>query len=196
MSEEFDAVLAAVGPRLRELRRRTGITLTALSETTGIAVSTLSRLESGQRKPGLELLLPLAKAYQVPLDELVDAPPSGDPRVHLRPFDRNGMTVLPLTRKPGGLHVYKQILPAGRTDRLDPDPRSHEGYHWLYVLSGRLRMILGDQDFVLKAGEVAELDTHLPHWFGNADEHAVEFLSILGPQGERFHLRARYRPSR
>ncbi|MBN9741656.1 MULTISPECIES: helix-turn-helix domain-containing protein [Amycolatopsis] len=196
MSEEFDAVLAAVGPRLRELRRRTGITLTALSETTGIAVSTLSRLESGQRKPGLELLLPLAKAYQVPLDELVDAPPSGDPRVHLRPFDRNGMTVLPLTRKPGGLHVYKQILPAGRTDRLDPDPRSHEGYHWLYVLSGRLRMILGDQDFVLKAGEVAEFDTHLPHWFGNADEHAVEFLSILGPQGERFHLRARYRPSR
>ncbi|WP_134670207.1 MULTISPECIES: helix-turn-helix domain-containing protein [unclassified Amycolatopsis] len=196
MSEEFDAVLAAVGPRLRELRRRTGITLTALSETTGIAVSTLSRLESGQRKPGLELLLPLAKAYQVPLDELVDAPPSGDPRVHLRPFDRNGMTVLPLTRKPGGLHVYKQILPAGRTDRLDPDPRSHEGYHWLYVLSGRLRMILGDQDFVLKAGEVAEFDTHLPHWFGNADEHAVEFFSILGPQGERFHLRARYRPSR
>ncbi|MGW4400317.1 helix-turn-helix domain-containing protein [Amycolatopsis nivea] len=196
MSEEFDAVLAAVGPRLRELRRRTGITLTALSETTGIAVSTLSRLESGQRKPGLELLLPLAKAYQVPLDELVDAPPSGDPRVHLRPFDRNGMTVLPLTRKPGGLHVYKQILPAGRTDRLEPDLRSHEGYHWLYVLSGRLRMILGDRDFVLKAGEVAEFDTHLPHWFGNADEHAVEFLSILGPQGERFHLRARYRPSR
>ncbi|MBB4931704.1 transcriptional regulator with XRE-family HTH domain [Lipingzhangella halophila] len=194
MSEEFDAVLNAVGPRLRELRRRSGATLTALSQTTGIPVSTLSRLESGQRKPGLELLLPLARAYQVPLDELVDAPASGDPRVHPRPVTHNGMTVVPLTRNPGGLQAFKQILPAG-PNNLEPDPRSHEGYHWLYVLNGRLRLVLGDQDFVLTAGEVAEFDTHLPHWFGNADAHPVELLSIVGPQGERFHIRARYQPS-
>ncbi|WP_433272332.1 helix-turn-helix domain-containing protein [Actinosynnema sp. CS-041913] len=194
MSDEFDSVLAEVGPRLRELRRRSGATLTALSESTGIPVSTLSRLESGQRKPGLQLLLPLARVYQVPLDELVGAPPSGDPRVYPRPFTRNGMTVIPLTRKPGGLQAFKQVLPAGPND-LEPDPRSHEGYHWLYVLSGRLRLVLGDQDLVLAAGEVAEFDTHLPHWFGNADERPVEFLSILGPQGERFHIRARYRPT-
>ncbi|GAA5039621.1 transcriptional regulator with XRE-family HTH domain [Thermocatellispora tengchongensis] len=195
MSEEFDAVLAAVGPRLRELRRRSGATLAALSETTGIAISTLSRLESGHRKPGLELLLPLARAYQVPLDELVGAPPTGDPRLYPRPFRHNGITVIPLTRRPGGLQVYKQILPAGLTDHLEPDPRSHEGYHWLYVLNGRLRLVLGDQDLVLSSGEVAEFDTHLPHWFGNADERPVEFLSILGPQGERFHIKARYRPT-
>jgi hypothetical protein len=54
--------------------------------------------------------------------------------------------------------------------------------------------VLGDQDLVLTAGEVAEFDTHLPHWFGNADGQPAEFLSILGPQGERFHVRARYRP--
>jgi transcriptional regulator with XRE-family HTH domain len=192
VSDEFDEVLSAVGPRLRELRRRSGATLTALSESTGIAVSTLSRLESGQRKPGLELLLPLAKAYQVPLDELVGSTVGIDPRVYPRPITHNGMTVIPLTRNPGGLQAFKQILPAGPTG-LEPDPRSHEGYHWLYVLNGRLRVVLGDQDLVLAAGEVAEFDTHLPHWFGNADERPVEFLSILGPQGERFHIRARYR---
>lgn len=194
MSDDFDAVLAAVGPRLRELRRRRGITLTALSELTAIPVSTLSRLESGHRKPGLELLLPLARAYQVPVDELIGAPAELDPRVYPQPFTRNGMTVLPLTRKPGGLQAFKQILPAGLTDGREPDPRSHEGYHWLYVLRGRLRVVLGDRDFFLTDGEVAEFDTHLPHWFGNADEHPVEFLSILGPQGERVHLKARYRP--
>jgi transcriptional regulator with XRE-family HTH domain len=193
MTDDFDEVLAAVGPRLRELRRRSGATLAALSESTGIPVSTLSRLESGQRKPGLELLLPLARAHQVPLDELVGAPASGDPRVYPRPFIRHGMTVVPLTRRPGGLQAFKQILRAGPDDR-EPDPRSHEGYHWLYVLDGRLRVMLGDQDLVLAAGEVAEFDTHLPHWFGNADARPVEFLSILGPQGERFHIRARYRP--
>lgn len=71
---------------------------------------------------------------------------------------------------------------------------SHDGYHWLYVLRGRLRVVLGDKDFILTEGEVAEFDTHLPHWFGNADEHPVEFLSILGPQCERVHIKARYRP--
>jgi transcriptional regulator with XRE-family HTH domain len=194
MSDEFDAVVAAVGPRLRALRRRRGVTLTALSETTGIPISTLSRLESGQRKPGLELLLPLARSYRVPVDELIGAPADVDPRVRLQPSTRNGMTVVPLTRNPGGLQAFKHILPAGLTDGREPDPRSHEGYHWLYILRGRLRIVLGDQDFVLTDGEVAEFDTHLPHWFGNADERSVEFLSILGPQGERVHIRASYRP--
>src|SRR3712207_6992551 len=73
-----DDVLTAVGPRLRALRRQRGGTLGQLSEQTGISVSTLSRLESGQRRPTLELLLPLARAHQVPLDELVGAPPTGD----------------------------------------------------------------------------------------------------------------------
>ncbi|WP_020494710.1 helix-turn-helix domain-containing protein [Sciscionella marina] len=193
MDEEFEAVLSTVGPRLRALRHRSGSTLAELSASTGIPVSTLSRLESGSRKPGLELLLPLARAHQVPLDELVGAPASGDPRVYPRPVKHKNMTVIPLTRKPGGLQAFKQILPAGPADR-EPNPRSHEGYHWLYVLNGRLRLVLGEQDLVLAAGEVAEFDTHLPHWFGNADAHAVEFLSILGPQGERFHVRASYRP--
>ncbi|GAA2159592.1 helix-turn-helix domain-containing protein [Actinomadura napierensis] len=194
MNDDLDAVVAAVGPRLRELRRRRGVALTALAETTGIPISTLSRLESGQRKPGLELLLPLARAYRVPIEELIGAPAELDPRVYPQPFTRNGMTVVPLTRNPGGLQAFKHILPAGLTDGREPDLRSHEGYHWLYVLRGRLRIVLGDKDFILADGEVAEFDTHLPHWFGNADGHSVEFLSILGPQGERVHIRARYRP--
>ncbi|WP_328771877.1 cupin domain-containing protein [Streptomyces sp. NBC_00286] len=122
------------------------------------------------------------------------SPADLDPRVYPQPFSRNGMTVVPLTRKPGGLQAFKHILPAGLTEGREPDPRSHEGYHWLYVLRGRLRAVLGDKDFILTDGEVAEFDTHLPHWFGNADEHPVEFLSILGPQGERVHIKASHRP--
>jgi transcriptional regulator with XRE-family HTH domain len=194
MSDDLEAVLAAVGPRLRELRRHRGATLTALSETTGISISILSRLESGRRKPGLELLVPLARAYQMPVEELIGAPTNLDPRLYPQPFTRNGMTVVPLSRTPGGLQAFKHILPAGLTAGREPDPRSHEGYHWLYVLRGRLRIVLGDNDFILTEGEVADFDTHLPHWFGNADQHPVEFLSILGPQGERVHIKASYRP--
>ena len=184
-----DDVIAAVGPRLRDLRRERDVTLSALSESTGISVSTLSRLESGQRRATLELLLPLARAYRVPLDELVGAPPTGDPRVYARPIEAFGQTILPLTRQSTGLQAFKHVIPAGPVE--EPEPRTHEGYEWLYVLDGWLRVVLGEHDLVLPAGEAAEFDTRVPHWFGRADTRPVEFLSIFGKQGERMHVRAR-----
>lgn len=179
--------LDEVGPRLRRLRTERGVTLSALSEATGISKSTLSRLESGQRRPSLELLLPISQAHQVPLDELVGAPEVGDPRIRMKPLTLGGRTVVPLTRQPGSIQAYKMIIPA---ERLTPDPRTHEGYEWMYVLAGRLRLVLADHDLVLGAGEAAEFDTHLPHWFGSTGEGPVEILSLFGRQGERMHVRA------
>lgn len=179
-----------VGQRLRALRRQRDATLVDLSANTGISVSTLSRLESGQRRPTLELLLPISRAYQVPLDELVGAPAVGDPRVALRPVSRNGMTMWPLTRRPGGVQAYRALIPPG-IPAGEPVQQSHEGYEWMYVLNGRLRLLLGEQDLDLRPGEVVEFDTHVPHWFGSADHSPVEVLVLFGPQGERMHVRAR-----
>ncbi|MFM9370050.1 helix-turn-helix domain-containing protein [Streptomyces sp. Da 82-17] len=187
-AEGTEEVLAEVGPRLRRIRRERGATLAGLSEATGISVSTLSRLESGHRKPSLELLLPIARAHQVPLDELVGAPPVGDPRVRAKPITRRGRTMVPLTRQPGGLQAYKIVIPE-LTEV--PEQRTHEGYEWLYVLSGKLRLLLADHDVVLGTGEAAEFDTRLPHWFGPTGDGGVEFLSLFGPQGERMHVRAK-----
>ena len=190
--DDLHDVLDAVGPRLRALRRDRGITLAELAATTGISESTLSRLESGKRRANLDLLLPLARTFGVPLDDLVGAPPTGDPRVHLRPIRRHGMTYLPLTRRAGGVQAFKMIIPArSGSARPEPQPQKHEGYEWLYVLNGRLRLVLGDQDLVLSPGEAAEFDTHLPHWLGTADNAAVELLILFGPQSERAHVRAR-----
>jgi transcriptional regulator with XRE-family HTH domain len=184
------ATLAGVGPRLRELRTRRGTTLAQLAEATGISVSTLSRLESGGRRPTLELLLPLARAHQVPLDELVGAPATEDPRVRPRAIVRHGVTFLPLTRRPGGVQAFKQIFPP-RTPAGEPKHGTHEGYEWLYVLSGRLRLLLGERDLILEAGEVAEFDTRVPHAFVNPYDTPTEVLTLFGPQGERMHVRAR-----
>ncbi|MBB6120019.1 helix-turn-helix domain-containing protein [Nocardiopsis algeriensis] len=193
MEDDLDRTLGTVGPRLRALRRQNETTLAELSAATGISVSTLSRLESGTRRPTLELLLPLARAHGVTLDELVDAPPTGDPRIHLRPVTRHGMTMLPLTRRPGGIQAYKLVIPP-ENPPAEPVLQTHEGYEWAYVLNGRLRVLLGEHDLVLSPGEAAEFDTRLPHWFGPADDEPVEILSLFGKQGERAHLRARPRP--
>lgn len=179
--------LAQVGPRLRALRQERGVTLRDLAEETGISVSTLSRLESGQRRPTLEQLLPLARAHRVSLDELVDVPATGDPRVQLRPVRRHGRTYLPLTRRPGGLQAYKIVFPARPRDTIEL--ATHEGYEWMYVLSGRLRLVLGDRTLDLGPGEVVEFDTRVPHWIGNPGPHPAEILGIFGPQGERMHVR-------
>ena len=189
MVTDLDEALTAVGHRLRTLRRERELTLADISAVAGISVSTLSRLESGARRPTLELLLPLARAYRVTLDELVDAPPTGDPRIHLRPIRRNGMTMLALTRRAGGIQAYKIVIP-GVSRRKRPEPQTHEGYEWLYVLNGRLRLVLGEHDLVLAPGEAAEFDTRVPHWFGAPGPEPVEFLSLFGRQGERAHLRA------
>jgi transcriptional regulator with XRE-family HTH domain len=195
MDETLDRTLDAVGSRLKQLRLRRDVTLAALSEETGISTSTLSRLEAGLRRPTLEQLLPLARAHGVTLDELVDAPPTGDPRINLRPIaGQGGSTILPLTRRPGGIQAYKFVLPAGR-DEDEPVLRTHEGYDWVYVLDGRLRLVLAEHDLILRPGEAAEFDTRTPHWFGATSAGPVEYLSLIGKQGERAHVRAAPKPS-
>lgn len=186
---DMEMVLEAVGPRLRALRQQRGSTLTDLAAATGISVSTMSRLESGQRRPSLELLLLLARAHQIPLDELVDAPETGDPRIRPKPVVRHGLTFLPLTRRPGGLQAFKQIFPP-KWPTGEIKLGTHEGYEWLYVLSGRLRLHLGDREIVLKPGEVVEFDTRTPHAIANPGPHPAEALCLYGPQGERMHVRS------
>jgi transcriptional regulator with XRE-family HTH domain len=184
---ELEQILEGIGPRLRRLRRERGLTLEALATTTGISVSTLSRVESGRRRPTLDLLIPLARAHHVALDQLVAAPASGDPRVHLRPLHKGrGSVLVPLTHYPGRVQVFKQVLAPRQ-----PELVTHEGYEWLYVLAGRLRLILGAQDFTLRPGEVAEFDTTEPHWFGPADTSAVEILHLFGPRGDQAIVRVR-----
>jgi transcriptional regulator with XRE-family HTH domain len=189
-TSRISAALDAVGPRLKRIRSIRGTSLAELAATTGISTSTLSRLETGQRRPSLELLLPLAQAYGVPLDELVGAPEVGDPRVHLKPHTVNGRTVIPLSRQPGAVQVWKIVIP---TSKSTVELKSHEGYEWMYVISGTLRIVIGDHDLELGPGEVAEFDTRVPHWFGSNGRVPVEVLSVLGRQGERMHVRARPR---
>ncbi|GAA2919967.1 XRE family transcriptional regulator [Streptomyces thioluteus] len=192
ISDAITRALTEVGPRLKRLRIQRGVTLSTLSEATGISKSTLSRLESGQRRPSLELLLPISQAHQVPLDELVGAPEVGDPRIRLSSKHVAGKTVIPLTRQPGPLQTFKVIIPPALST---PELCTHEGYEWFFVLAGKARLILADHDIVLGPGEAAEFDTRLPHWFGSTGEGPVELLSLFGRQGERMHVRAKPVPA-
>ena len=174
--------------RLRELRIERKLTLQQVAERASIDLSTLSRLESGKRRLALDHVPALASALGVSTDELLASRPPHDPRVRGRPRKYEGMTMWPLTNRgpAAGLHAYKINISARRRKPPANLP-VHEGHDWLYVLSGRLRLLLGDEDFVIESGEAVEFTTWTPHWFGAVDE-PVELIMIVGPQGERLHL--------
>lgn len=184
MDELDQDVLTGVGSRLRELRRARGSSLVDLARETGLSISTLSRLENGKRRPTLEQLLPLARAHDVPLDDLVGSRSTGDPRIHLRPVSHRGMTFVPLARRAGGIQAFKVVYPpASRWGA--PSPRSHEGYEWFSVLNGHVTFVLRGRTLRLGPGEAAEFDTRVPHWIGSAGEQPAELLTLIGAQGER-----------
>ena len=174
--------------RLRELRHERGLTLEAVAARAAIDVSTLSRLESGKRRLALDHLPGLAKALGVSADQLLGPPRPTDPRVRGNSRKFEGLTLWPLTRygPAGGLHAYKIRISAER--RVPPDPLPvHEGNDWMYVLTGDMRLLLGEQDLTIRPGEAVEFTTWTPHWFGAIDG-PVELVAILGPHGERLHL--------
>ncbi|ANJ26102.1 helix-turn-helix domain-containing protein [Agromyces aureus] len=180
--------LAGIGERLRAIRESRGLTLKAVSEASGISTSTLSRLESGSRRAQLDLLLPLARLYRLPLDDLVGAPALGDPRIHPRPKLRHGVVTVPLSGGAGPWEAFKQVHP--------PTPETpirqfvHPGWDWIYVISGRMRLLLGDDDLVIEAGEAAEFDTRVPHGFANHGDDLLEVLCLFNAQGAKVHTRA------
>ena len=185
-----EQVDARVRRRLRELRSDRGLTLQQVAERANIDLSTLSRLESGKRRLALDHIPALASALGVSADDLLGAAPREDPRVRSKPTTRKGVTMWPLTRRgpAGGLQAYKVLIDAKRSKPPDPLP-VHEGHDWLYVLSGRMRLLLGDDDLTIEPGEAVEFTTLTPHWFGAIDG-PVELIGIFGPQGERLHLHA------
>lgn len=164
------------------------MTLEDVATRSSIDISTLSRLESGKRRLALDHLPRLAGALSVSTDELLRAPEIDDPRIRGQSHTHNQITFWPLTAQgpAGGLHAHKIRISARR--RTPPKELPvHEGHDWMYVLSGRLRLILGDRDFTIKPGEAVEFSTWTPHWFGAVDE-PVEAIALLGLHGERVHL--------
>jgi transcriptional regulator with XRE-family HTH domain len=182
-----DDVDTRVRQRLRQLRQQRGLTLEEVANRSNIDVSTLSRLESGKRRLALDHLPRLATALSITTDELLRAQDAEDPRVHTGSHTHNGITYWPLTRQAaGGLHAFK-IRISARRRKPPAELPVHEGQDWMYVLSGQLRLILGEREFTVKPGEAVEFSTWTPHWFGVVDG-PVEAITIFGPHGEWLHL--------
>ncbi|GEL93582.1 helix-turn-helix domain-containing protein [Cellulomonas composti] len=179
--------LDQVGARLRVARRANGWTLDELARRAGMSPSTLSRLEQGKRQATLELLIPLTRELRLRIDDLV-RPPVQDPRVRRPVVRRDGLEIVPLTPEGAPIQTFKAThAPVD----VPPSLKTHDGYEWLYVLAGRLRLRLGDQDLVLTRGEAADFDTRIPHAMSAAGSRPAQILSIFNEAGVEQHTHVR-----
>ncbi|MCU4185241.1 XRE family transcriptional regulator [Acidiferrimicrobium sp. IK] len=177
---------AVVRSRLRALRTTLGMSLDELAGRTHLSPSTISRIETGKRTISLDVLLPLASALQVDLDELLAAP--GDDDVVIRPAPcRSGEhTTWALSRPTGTtLAARMRLEPSERA----PDQRVHPGHDWLFVLEGRIRLWLGERAITVERGEAAEFATMTPHAI-TAVDHPAELIMIFDREGQRSHVLA------
>lgn len=172
--------------RLRTLRRARGWTLDDLAAQAHVGASTISRIETGQRRLALDQLVTLARALGVAVDDLLADDDADD--VVIRPVPRgDGGAVWMLSRHddPSGRVVAKLRVPAGTGN--EPERRVHPGHDWFYVLHGTVRLVLGGREHIVKVGEAASFSTMTPHCVVGVGGTA-EVLTIVDHHGERAHL--------
>lgn len=177
--------LAQVGLRLRAARTSKGWTLGRLAAAANISASTLSRLESGKRQASLDLLLPLTRKLGISVDDLLVQAPD-DPRIRRQGWSSGTVTVHPLSEESSAVHTYKMRYRPAPGLALE-ELKVHQGYEWLYVLSGRMRLQLADREIILHKGEAAEFDTLTPHALTALGPEDAEIISIFNETGARFH---------
>jgi transcriptional regulator with XRE-family HTH domain len=174
--------------RLRGLRVARGWSLDELGRRAHIGPSTISRIETGRRRITLDHLVTLARALETTVDELLVDEEAGEDVV-IRPIrdTAHGATYWILTAEddPSGRIVAKMRVPARKRT---PEPRVHPGRDWFYVLSGTVRLLLGEQEHLIETGQAAAFDTMTPHWILGYGDPA-EILTILDRHGEQSHLR-------
>lgn len=183
-----DAIEDTARSRLRSLRVARGWSIDELSRRSHISSSTISRIETGGRRLALDHLVVLARALETTVDELL-VDEDSEQSVVIRPTKdtANGLTYWMLNRHddPSGRVVAKMRVPA---TRKRPELNVHPGRDWFFVLSGTVRLVLGDHEHLVEVGQAAEFDTMRPHavlGYGGP----AEVLTIFDRHGERAHLR-------
>lgn len=177
-------VEALARSRLRSLRTTLGYSLDELADRTNLSPSTISRVETGKRSLGLDVLVPLADALQVSLDALFEA--GSDDDVVIRPVAQQSgaRTTWPLSRIDGRTIAMKMRL---EPSAARPEQRVHPGFDWFVVLEGSVRLWLADRQIDVMAGEAAEFSTMTPHSV-SAPSEAAELIMIFDREGQRAHV--------
>ena len=181
---ELNEIERVVRTRLRSLRNTLGLSLDELAARTNLSPSTISRVETGKRTISLDILLPLATALQVDLDALLDVRSDDDVVIRPTPNCSGERTTWMLSRPTAAAIAVKLRIEPTRTTE---EQRVHPGHDWFFVITGQVRLSLGEREIIVQAGESAEFSTMTPHALAAIDGPA-ELIMIFDRDGQRAHV--------
>ena len=183
MKQEDGELDSLVRQRIRALRVAQGWSLDELAARAQLSQSTLSRIETGQRRLALDQLVTLARALDTTLDQLVETDVD-DVVSHPVHDAAHGLMRWPVRADPGMTVVRQRMVnpPPDNLSRM----RAHPGREWLVVLSGTAVLLLGNRRYRVETNQAAEFPTMLPHAIG-ADGGPCEILGIFDRDARRGH---------
>ena len=168
-----------IGQRIRELRRKNGLTLQYVADQAGISVGFLSQVERDKATPSLGTLASLASALGVEIDWFIATPKPRDSITRAGERDRFALADSSL--------VYERIttaLPGGSLSSLvieippgyQSEVVSHTGEELIVVLEGTVRHTLADTAMVLYPGDSLHFMGETPHSFGNIGDRPARLI--------------------
>ena len=186
-----DAVSSGkLGARVKDLRRRRGLTLEELAASSGVSRAMLSKVERGEKNPTLVVAAKVAEGLGVGLSELLGAQERRE--VVVVPYDRR-----PTMRDPEtgferqllsppfsgrGVEFVRNVVPQGASSgRFPPHRRGVEEY--VVVENGRLRAVLGGEERILDEGDALYFEADVPHRFDNVGEGECSYYLVIVSKG-------------
>lgn len=174
-----------IGKQVRERRKELGLSLRDLGELAGVTASFLSQVENEQVSPSLNSLQGIATALNVPMFSLLNDTPSGNV---VRVGDRRkfsfedskisyDLLTPDFTRQ---MMAYLISIEPNANRMAQPLARPTE--QWMHVVEGRMRIVIGDETYLLEVGDTVYYDGDLLREFGSvSDENLVIMCCITPP---------------
>jgi transcriptional regulator with XRE-family HTH domain len=198
-----DPLARTLGARLREERRRIGVSLRELAAASGLSTTTVHQIESGRGSPSLATLQALASTLGVPLGALFESQATEDAPAILLPAGERPRASIPrgsLERLASGLPgqrvrgVLLTLAPGGDTGQ---DTMTHPGHELVFGLAGRCVYEVAGREYWVGPGDSLVLDSRQPHRAFNAGRGQAQLLlALYATEQAPAWLERHVRPSR
>jgi transcriptional regulator with XRE-family HTH domain len=188
----FDEVTRRVGQAVKIRREELKLTLRALAAQSGVSASMISDIERGAKSPTIATLAVLAAALRVPLATLVEPAPVASSRLRVVRGGANKIIVDPANGArresfgpavAGSKVAFLRYTVRPHTVAGPFAAHPHGTIEHVHLASGALRVVLGDEEVRLAAGDSCSCHADAEHLFDNADGDEDALLYIVSEEG-------------
>ena len=187
---EVSEVVAGIGPRLRTLRGRLGLSLQQLAERSDVSPAAIHKVEQGTMVPTITTLLKLAAAFQVPVAHFIDETDAPATPVSFTPKNQRRVRTSPdgdvvvgsISAESGPFELTASVTEMAAGAQSAGDDRRPAGEALVHVQSGTLELTVGAQTYRLSAGDSLHFRSEENHSWRNPSARTTKVVWVSLPE--------------